>query len=391
MSRLLRTAAGTALGCLLALSAAAPAHAATPRGWEAKAMGLDAARSASQGQGAGITVAVLDTGVIPDHPALKGRVADVGPDYIEDGHRPGDPQWGNHGTAMASDVLKVAPRAKILSVRVISDDASDDEDADEDHIRDRNAKAKRTSIAKGIDYALQHGADVISMSLGGDANLLSRYETSEVDALGRAAQKGVPVLASAGNGGDEDNDGNYPAGYPSVMAIAATDKDGTRAPFSTVRSYVALAAPGISIPSAKNTGGYKPVNGTSPAAALTSGVVALMLSTNGDLTPAQVRTTLTQTAHHPSGGRNDLVGHGVVNAAAAVKTAANPPTAQAGPLAHHGEEHFAAPNGTTRTKGMPVHTEDVVATTVAVLLGAGVLTIGILVIRRSRRPALPGA
>ncbi|OEV29798.1 hypothetical protein AN219_14550 [Streptomyces nanshensis] len=384
MSRLLRMTMGTMLGCLLALSAAAPAQAATPRGWEAEAMGLDAATSASKGQGAGITVAVLDTGVIPHHPALKGRVAATGPDYVEDGDRPGDPQWGEHGTAMASDILKVAPRAKILSVRVITDKE------DKKDVRDRNANAKRTSIAKGIDYALQHGADVISMSLGGEGEALSHYETSEADALGRAAQRGVPVLASAGNEGNEDNEGLYPAGYPSVMAIAATDKDGSRAPFSTVRSYVALAAPGVSIPSAKNTGGYHEVSGTSPAAALTSGVVALMLSANGDLTPAQVRTTLTRTARHPSGGRNDLVGHGAVNAAAAVKAAASPPEAQAGPVDHDGKEHLATPDGTTPTKDVPAHTEDIVATAVAILLGAGVLTTGILIIRRSRRRALPG-
>jgi subtilisin family serine protease len=383
MRRYLRATTSTALVCLLSLAAASPAQAATPRGWETKAMGLDAAQSVNKKQGAGITVAVLDTGVIPDHPALKGRVVNNGPDYVDDGRSPGDPLWGEHGTAMASDVLKVAPRAEILPVRVITDDE------DQKGLSDRDEKAKRTWIAKGIDYALKHGADVISMSLGGEGEALSHYETSEADALGRAAQRGVPVLASAGNEGLKHNDGSYPAGYPSVIAVAATDKDGTRAPFSTVGSYVALAAPGIDIYSAKNTGGYYKVNGTSPAAALTSGVAALMLSANPDLTPSQVRNILTSTAHHPSGGRNDLVGHGQINAAAAVKRSLNPPKVQVGPNAHEGQEHFAAPDGTTPTKGAPVHTEDIAVTAVAILLGAGVLTVGILIIRRSRRPAHP--
>lgn len=375
-ARPLRTAAtGAALGCLLAATGGASAHAATPKSWEDKALGLTTAQQTSKG--AGITVAVLDTGVIPNHPALKGRVMETGPNYVEDGHRPGDPKWGRHGTAMASDVLKAAPQAKVLPVRVTSDDI--------DHARDRNVPDESTALAKGIDYALKKNADVISMSLGDGETLIGPYNTAEADALGRAAQRGVPVLASAGNGGDEDNEGQFPAAYPSVMAVAATDKNGKRAPFSTVRSYVALAAPGVKITSAKNTGGYKPVNGTSPATALASGVVALMLSHNAKLTPDQVRNVLTRTAHHPPGGRNDLIGHGSVNAAAALKASSTPPAAQTGPLAHRGKQHLATPDGTPKTTSPPVHTEDVAVAAGTAIVGLGVLTTGILITRRFRR------
>ncbi|WP_240979757.1 S8 family serine peptidase [Streptomyces sp. HNM0574] len=337
---------------------------------------MDLAAAHRVSKGAGITVAVLDTGVVADHPAVKGRVLENGPNYVEDGHEPGDPLWGKHGTAMASDVLKVAPEAKILPVRVTTDD--DDADVWED-------ENERSSLAKAINYALANGADVISLSLGDSGSLIGPYDTSEANALGRAAQRGVPVVASAGNDGDKHNDSQFPAAYPSVMAIAATGKDGKRAPFSTVASYVAFAAPGVQITSARNTGGYSPVSGTSPAAALVSGVVALMLSADNDLTPAQVRTILTRTAHKPAGGRNDLVGRGLINAADAVRAVDSVPDAGAGPVDYEGDKHLVAPDGTPKRITVPLHTEDIVATAAAIVIGLGMLLTGIFVFRRSRR------
>lgn len=173
-------------------------------------------------------------------------------------------------------------------------------------------------VAQGIDYAADHGADVVSMSLGGDS-IGSSSDKEETKALAHAAAMGVTVIASAGNEGDGFDDSSCPAGYPSEIAVAAGQKGGSRADFSTVRTHDTVAAPGVGIVSAKNTGGYEPVNGTSPAAALTSGVAALMPGKDGKLKPAQVRSILTRTAAHPPGGHNPLVGHGAVNAAAAVR------------------------------------------------------------------------
>ncbi|MFI0816409.1 S8 family peptidase [Streptomyces sp. NPDC021098] len=360
-ARLGAAATAAVLGSVLGVVAAPPAAAATPTptSWEAKALGLASAQATAQGEG--IKVAVLDSGVMTNHVALNGKVT-TGPDFLKDGLKPGDPRWGGHGTAMASDVLKVAPKASILSVRVIDDK------------KDHGGEIRQgiSPVAQGIDYAVDHGADVISMSLGGEM-FGDSYDEDEVDALARAAQKGIPVVASAGNEGDMFNDASYPAGYPGVIAVAATQQGGGRAEFSTVRTYNSVAAPGVAIMSAKNTGGYEPVNGTSPAAALTSGVVALMLSHNDKLTPAQVRTVLTKTAHHPAGGRDALVGYGPIDAAAAVRAAAKPPADGTVPAKYTGKEHLATPDGTPKTQHPPLETD-------LVTIGLGSAGVGLLMV-----------
>lgn len=264
------TSTAVVLTGLLCTLAVAPAQAATtPVGWEGPALSLSAAQQLSQGDG--VTVAVLDSGVYADHPALRGKVT-TGPDYFKDTLKAGDSEWGQHGTAMASDVLKVAPKAKILSVRVI-DDKHEEERTQEEP--EESFRKGNNPIADGINYAVQNGADVISMSLGSD-NLFSSYDEDEASALAYAARQGVTVLASAGNAGDVLNGASYPAGYAGVIAVAATQQNGTRAEFSTVHTYNDVAAPGVDIISATNTGGHRKGNGTSPACALAAGVVALM-------------------------------------------------------------------------------------------------------------------
>ncbi|MFI0773656.1 S8 family peptidase [Streptomyces sp. NPDC021212] len=377
-ARLTTATTALVLGSLLGVAAAPPAAAAnpTPTSWEAKALGLASAQGTAQGEG--IKVAVLDSGVMTNHVALHGKVT-TGPDFLKDGLQPGDPRWGGHGTAMASDVLKVAPKASILSVRVIDDK--------KDHGGDIRQGVSPTS--QGIDYAVDHGADVISMSLGGEM-FGDSVDEDEVDALARAAQKGIPVIASAGNEGDMFNDASYPAGYPGVIAVAATQQNGSRADFSTVRTYNAVAAPGVAIMSAKNTGGYEPVDGTSPAAALTSGVVALMLSHNDKLTPAQVRTLLTKTAHHPAGGRNALVGYGPIDAAAAVQGSSKPPADGTGPVKYTGKEHLATPDGTPKTQHPPLETDLVTIGLGAAGVGLLMVIGAVLITRAGRRAAARG-
>ncbi|WP_327353054.1 S8 family peptidase [Streptomyces sp. NBC_01304] len=330
--------ATAALSGLLCALAVAPAHAAgTPRGWEADALGLAAAQRDAQGEG--VTVGLLDTGVVADHPAVKGKIT-TGPDFRKGTITPSSPEWGYHGTHMASDILKVAPKAKILSVRVNSEEDKRDDGS--------LAKTDGTPLAKGIVYAVDHGVDVISMSLGtGEVDDYADEDTAL--AVGYAVSHGVTLLGGAGNGGDKLNQPSAPGGLAGVIAVAATQRGGGRADFSTVHTYNEVAAPGVEIAGAKNTGGYERIQGTSPATALASGVVALMLSKNQKLTPAQVRSILTRTAHHPSGGWNAEVGYGQINAAAAVKRAASPPADKTAPIGHKGTEHFATPVGTPKT------------------------------------------
>lgn len=378
-SRSLRNAAATsaALTVLMgtALSwGALPASAAenAPVSWESAALDLPTAHKASQGEG--VTVAVLDSGINPDHPALEGRVAKIGPDFYDsDGLKPGDDGYGVHGTAMVSDVLKVAPKAEIISVRVINDS------------REYKLERGLSPIGKGIDFAVANGADVISLSLGGD--VVNEMQGEDLAAAARAVQKGVTLLAAAGNSGDEGNEGNFPAGYANVISVAATKPGGQRADFSTVRTHNTIAAPGVGIISADKDGGYHPVNGTSPATALAAGVTALMLAENPDLTPAQTRAILMRTADHPPGGHNPLVGAGQINAAAAVRAAANPPKIDTAPKPYTGDvKHFASPTGTSKISHPAMETE-MLATGLGAV-GGGVLLVGcggLLLFRKSKR------
>ncbi|MEU5611300.1 S8 family serine peptidase [Streptomyces sparsogenes] len=381
ISRSIRNTAvgGAALTFLMsaALSwGATPAAAAenAPAGWESAALGLPAAHRVTQGQG--VTVAVLDSGVNPDHPALRGRVAKVGPDFYDsDGLKPGDDGYGEHGTAMVSDVLKVAPKARIITARVINDSHEEKFERTKDGV---------SPLAKGIDFAVQNHADVISMSLGG--GLFGDLDGTEVAAIARAVQQGVTVLAAAGNSGDELNDGNFPAGYAEVISVAATKPGGQRADFSTVRTHNTIAAPGVNITSADKDGGYRPVDGTSPATALAAGVTALMLAKNPDLTPAQTRAILMRTADHPAGGHNAFVGAGQIDAAAAVRAAAHPPKVDTAPKPYKGAvKHFASPTGTSRTSHPAMET-GMLATGLGAA-GGGLLLVagGVLLIRKGRR------
>lgn len=373
------TSTAVVLTGLLCTLATAPAQAATPVGWEGAALSLSAAQQLSQGEG--VTVAVLDSGVYADHPALKGKVT-TGPDYRQDGLKEGDSEWGQHGTAMASDVLKVAPKAEILSVRVIDD--KHQEERSQEELEDDYRNRDGNPIAKGVKYAVDHGADVISMSLGSE-DLFSSYDEEEAAALAYAVRQGVTVLASAGNSGDVLNEVSYPAGYAGVIAVAATQQNGTRANFSTVHTYNDVAAPGVDIVSATNTGGYKPGDGTSPACALAAGVVALMKSKNPKLTPAQVNAVLIATTHRPADGGSALLGYGRINAAAAVKAAVSPPEDETAPAAYRGKEHLAAPDGTPKTTHPEMDQTLWLTGLVAAGVGLALLAGGVLLSLSGRR------
>ncbi|NGN70049.1 S8 family serine peptidase [Streptomyces sp. A7024] len=374
----------TALTGLLGWGAT-PAAAAenAPPSWESSALGLPSAQRAGS-QGEGVTVAVLDSGVNRNHPALKGRVSKVSPDIFDsDGLKEGDPKYGIHGTAMASDVLKVAPKAKIISARVIDDVPAEEEKGG----GLERQKGDKSAAAQGIDFAVENGADVISMSFG--SVLFPDLDEDETAAIGRALQAGITLIAAPGNSGGKYglNDGNFPAGYAGVISVAATAPGGSRAEFSTMRTHNTVAAPGVRIVSAKNTGGYYAIDGTSPAAALASGVVALMRAKNADLTPAQVRAILMRTAQRPAGGHDPLVGAGQINAAAAVRAAGSPPKVATGPVAYKGKKTLAAPSDVSKVKHPPLETELVTVGGIAGGVGVLMLLFGALLLLRRRRSA----
>ncbi|MFI8997958.1 type VII secretion-associated serine protease mycosin [Streptomyces sp. NPDC053542] len=290
--------------------------------WALDALHVEDAWGTTKGDG--ITVAVLDTGVDATHPDLEGQVL-PGKDLIGFGAERGDKTWADHGTAMSgiiaghghghSDgVLGIAPEAKILPVRVIL------EDADPERKRARTERAN--ALADGIRWAVDHGADVINLSLGDDSDS-AHPEPREDAAVQYALSKGVPVVASAGNGGQQGDHVSYPAAYPGVIAVTAVDRYGTRARFSTRRWYATVSAPGVDVVIANPDRKYYEGWGTSAAAAYVSGAVALVRAAHPGLRPAEIKQLLTETAQDsPAHGRNDDLGAGLVDPAAAIKKGA---------------------------------------------------------------------
>ncbi|WP_405521897.1 type VII secretion-associated serine protease mycosin [Streptomyces canus] len=337
------------LSVLLAASVAlVPPTAAHADGIRAKQWALDAMHTQEAWQttkGAGVTVAVLDTGVENDHPDLVGNVL-TGKDMIGFGAVRGQRPWARHGTAMAGiiaghghgvgngdGVMGIAPEAKILPVRVILEDG--------DPARSRARNTRGNALAEGIRWAADHGADVINLSLGDDS-ASAHPEAGEDDAVQYALKKGAVVVASAGNGGEKGDHISYPAAYPGVIAVTAVDKFGTRASFSTRRWYATVAAPGDDVVIADPDHKYYEGWGTSAASAFVSGAVALVKAAHPDLTPAQIKKLLEDTARNaPSGGRDDSRGFGFVDPAAALKAAARLKPQGLQP-ASYGEKYFGS-------------------------------------------------
>lgn len=346
-------AAGALLGATACIAAsigfsAAPAHADTIRDdeWPVTFLNLPAAQQLSTG--AGVTVALLDTGVVPGRVDLTGQVT-AGPDYAGGVEQEGGPGWGEHGTCMASIIaghgrngggdgmLGVAPGAHVLSIRVIrDDDAPDLGDPEKD----------ATPVSDGIKYAVDHGAKVISMSLGGEETDAGDDSSAESDAVRYALAHNVVVVAAAGNGATQGNSVSYPGGERGVITVAAVDSSARHAYFSTTGWDVSVAAPGVNLPcdAYDSDASFMEGSGTSQATAYVSGVVALLRAENPALTPEQIRTVLEQTADHkPAGGRNDQIGFGVVDPVAALRAAksmaglpALPATGPAVPGGHFG-------------------------------------------------------
>ncbi|MFJ2634444.1 type VII secretion-associated serine protease mycosin [Streptomyces sp. NPDC087422] len=402
MSRPSRLPARRLLGALtsLAASAAALALAAQPAAadavrnadWALSALHAESAWRTSQG--AGVTVAVLDTGVDATHPDLTGQVL-TGKDMVGFGAGRGDRSWARHGTGMAaiiaghghgpghdSGVMGIAPKAKILPVRVILED--------KDPQRSKARTSKGNALPDGIRWAVDHGADVINLSLGDDSATAAPV-AAEDEAIRYALGKGVVVVASAGNGGEEADRSSYPAAYPGVIAVAAVDRNGQHAAFSTRRWYASVSAPGVDVVIADPDRTYYEGWGTSAASAYVSGAAALIRSADPKLSPAQVKRVLEDTTRdRPKDGRSDEMGTGLIDPAAALKAAAKlrpaPPVPAA---AGYPRTYFSpGPAPPVRAPEPARFLGDGVATVFAVA-GAALVVVAALLWFRPRRAGRP--
>ncbi len=293
---------------------------------------LDVPAAWNTSQGSGVTVAVIDSGVLSGVSDLAGSLlASKSKDETDIGTGPGSGKWGVHGTWMASiiaghghgggsGIIGVAPQARLVSVRVIPDKG----DPGYQKYDSEPESTIQQSLAKGIRDATAAGAKVISMSIG-----YSAPSSAVRAALQAAEQRGVVLVASSGNSGQNDAQNasgfapvSFPAEYPGVLSVGAVNEAGAVARFSSDNLSVQVAAPGVNVPAQGRDGGYWLVSGTSPACALVAGVAALIKSRYPGLAPDLVDQALTSTARHGSGGfYNEKSGFGTVDAAAALRAA----------------------------------------------------------------------
>lgn len=256
-----------------------------------------------------IKVAVIDTGIDLSHPDLKNNIKGgynaIRPDKsVNDDNGHGTHVAGIIGAVHNSiGVVGVGPQIDLYAVKALN----------------RNGSGWLSDIIEGIDWAIANRMQVINMSLGSNSDSQSFH-----DAIIRANLAGIVQVAAAGNDGAAVD---YPAAYPEVIAVSATDSTNTVASWSSRGPEVDVAAPGVGIYSTYKGQTYRILSGTSMASPHIAGTLALILSMpavcdtnlNGTCSPTEVQQRLQATATDlGTAGRDNLYGSGLVNALNAI-------------------------------------------------------------------------
>jgi thermitase len=274
-----------------------------PEGWDAAGLGTFPAAG-------GAKVGIVDTGIDAAHPELSGKVADCAESIgflifagqIREGRCADDNDHGTHvaGTIAAKanngqGIAGVSFNSNLTICRALQGPLGTGTTAD---------------VANCINWVHSKGARVISMSLGGGAS--TTLQNAVANAWKGGAANGSVLVAAAGNDGDSTV--NYPAGYPEVVSVAATDSNDARASFSNANPDVEVAAPGVDILSTVRGGGYAEFSGTSMATPHASGVAAVIWQLNAGATASTVRSRLVSAVDDLGpAGRDPSFGFGRVN------------------------------------------------------------------------------
>jgi type VII secretion-associated serine protease mycosin len=307
--------------------------------------------------GSGVTVAVIDTGV-SNHSDLSGSLL-KGADFVTDGGF-GHTDVDGHGTATAgliaahgkngNGALGIAPDAKILPIRVLE------------------SRGQTGDLSSAIDYAVEHGATVVNLSVTGDLT------PGILDAISTAARSDVVVVAAAGNKPGEATVA-APAFLDPVVAVSTVMRSGRISATSAHGPEIDIAAPGEDMESTYRRGGYlRNGAGTSFSAAIVSGAAALLRSEYPQMSAPEVVERLKSTAVDKGPpGVDDEYGHGIVDVVAALS--AGPPAAPSAGAGRPLSRSAASPAPDQRSS-TPL--------ALAALLGGLLLTL-VLVLVRSRR------
>ncbi|MDH6579648.1 type VII secretion-associated serine protease mycosin [Kitasatospora sp. MAP5-34] len=276
--------------------------------------------------GAGVTVAVIDTGVDNTNPQLAGKVIDGGSSLVDQSTGQAVPGNGTtdtvgHGTKVAGIIaarvydktgfVGLAPDANIFSIRQ----------------NDAQGNGSVQKLTDAVNEAVDHNVQVINISQdvrGTDDTGQGFVGKADLQkALTRAENAGIVVVASSGNDGLEG--ATYPAAFDTVLAVGASDRNNERASFSQYGDFVGVAAPGVDMLSTAPILGQCVDNGTSFSSPYVAGVAALLKGEHPDWTAKQVRARIEQTAQRTQRGWNKFTGWGVVDPVKAVQWVDNPP------------------------------------------------------------------
>jgi subtilisin family serine protease len=272
------------------------ASAATSLQYAAKKLGLAEAHAIARGRG--VRLAVIDSGVDSKHPAFAGALRQA----FDAAPGRGD-KIGKHGTAIVGIVKArgivtgVAPSADVLAVRAFFSKRADGPE-----------RSSTAIIMRALDWAVANKAQIVNMSFAGP------HDEAIEEAIGAARQKGVVLIAAAGNGGAKAAPA-YPAAYEDVIAVTATDPNDRLYRQANRGSYVDVAAPGVDVLVLAPSKAYKHDSGTSFAAAHVSGIIALLLERDRALDAGTISRMLSEeAADRGQPGRDVEFGAGTVNA-----------------------------------------------------------------------------
>lgn len=308
--------------------------------WGLKMINCDKAWDLTKGS-AEVVVAIVDTGVDLNHPDLKDKLL-AGFDMVnltdvpaEEGcvwegdfsTRDDDPDDENgHGTHCAGiaagipdngqGIAGVAWNCRILPVRVLANIRCTE--GGQSYV---TGSGVFSDIADGIIWAADHGAHVISLSLGGYVEKTMPEPEPMKSALDYAVAKGCVIAAAMGNDGanlDDEAVYNYPSRYGKLIAVGAVDKNGKRADFSNFGDYKQVMAPGVGILSTYFGSRYEQLDGTSMATPFVAGLAALIKSVNPHLTPPEVIDLIRQTSSKSDQYGKEF-GYGIIDALKAIK------------------------------------------------------------------------
>jgi len=227
--------------------------------------------------GRGVTVAIIDSGIEADHPAVGGRVREQVVVEIEDGDpvvvEDGEGDLFGHGTACGGLIVDLAPEVELISVRVLGADL----------------KGRGAAFLGGLEWAIERGVDVVNLSLSSRSEALFADFHEVVD---RAYFAGVTLVSAA----NYSPGASYPSLFSSVVSVAAHEQPDPWCWYYNPKPPVEFGAWGVDVPIAWKDGGTTAATGNSFAAPQVAGLVALLRSKHPGLTPFEIKAVLAATA-----------------------------------------------------------------------------------------------